>query len=74
MKTLKQKTLTLNNIIVCKDNYYRYVNHNDKLITLGFKTKEALIKWSGLIRFDNLSIKLMNKRYYEFFKPCICMN
>jgi hypothetical protein len=42
-------------------------------MTTGFKSKDALIKWSGLIRFDKYTIEMMNNRYNKFFNNiCLC--
>jgi hypothetical protein len=34
--------------IVFVSNYYRYVNHKTNLASMGFKTKEALLKYDIL--------------------------
>lgn len=44
MTNLKIKLIQPANIILCKDNVYRYVDHNNKLMTTGFNSKESLIK------------------------------
>lgn len=62
MSELKQRTLTEANIVQ-DDGYYHYVNHQDKLMTTGFRTKEALLKYTGDIRFGKATIILMQKRY-----------
>lgn len=67
MNELKQRTLTESNITQTDDGYYRYVNHQDKLMTTGFQTKEVLLKYTGDIRFDKITIMLMQERY-EFYQ------
>ena len=47
---------------MCKDNQYRYINHLDKLATLGFSSIPELFEYD-YIRFDEVTIPLMQKRY-----------
>lgn len=65
MNELKQRTLVEANIVQ-DDGYYHYVNHQDKLMTTGFRTKEALLKYTGDIRFDKATIILMQNRYGSY--------
>lgn len=60
--TIKIETLKNNNIEFHSGNY-RYVNHNLKLATTGFRTRRILIAYSDAIRFDNGSLELMKERY-----------
>jgi hypothetical protein len=67
VKELKKEILIEENIIKTNDGVYRYVNHNKKLLTTGFMTKEGLLKNTDIIRIDGITLELMNKRYNEYF-------
>ena len=62
MKDLKKKTLNDDNIIF-DGKFYRYINYNDKLLTIGFSKKDELIKNKDIIRFSEDTIKRMKYRY-----------
>ena len=66
MEELKQITIIDSNITLV-NGYHYYVNHIDKLVTHGFKTKEKLIEYKDMIRFDNKTIILMQIRYNSFY-------
>lgn len=65
---LKTNTIIPSNIVKTKDSYYRYVNHDNKLLTTGFKTEKALLKYSNDIRFDSKTVSLMKDRYNNEFR------
>jgi hypothetical protein len=66
MEDLKKRTITDDNITLV-NGYHYYINHIDKLATHGFKTKEKLIEYKDMIRFDNKTIILMQNRYNSFY-------
>lgn len=66
MSDLKNKTITDNNIMF-DGKYYRYVNHDDKLLTTGFGIKDGLLRNKDIIRFDDLTIPRMRDRYDNFY-------
>lgn len=61
IKTLRDKNIEFSN------NFFRYINHDDRLATTGFKTRSGLEKWSNEIRFDLRTIETMQKRYSLIF-------
>jgi hypothetical protein len=67
MKELKDKTLQIKNIIKTIDEYYRFVNHADQLLTTGYKDINVLITNMDMIRFDNGTIDIMHLRYVKNF-------
>lgn len=67
MNDLKAKTIIDDNIIF-DGNFYRYVNHNSKLLTTGFRVKNGLTKNKDIIRFDKLTILTMRDRYDKFYR------
>ena len=66
MESLKIKTLHDDNIQFV-DNYYRFVNHTDRLATTGFKTRLALQNAINAIKFDTKTVEIMQKRYSLLF-------
>lgn len=46
---------------------YRYVSHQDKLLTTGFTTTAGLIKNSDIILATDSAIATMQERYKEIF-------
>jgi len=66
MSNLKNKTILDDNIMF-DGKYYRYVNHFDSLLTIGFKLKTGLIKNKNIIRFDENTITKMRNRYNKFY-------
>jgi len=67
MDELKNRTLQDSNIAK-PDGYFRYINDVDKLATTGFKTMEALKRYADAMRFDDLAVDLMEKRYVDLQK------
>lgn len=65
---IKTRTITTDNIVKTADDYYRFVNHADKLVTTGFKAKDKLLEYSDMIRFDNGTLAIMQERYFNLFK------
>ena len=65
MKKHKPAFLNEDNIIFY-DKCFRYIDHKNKLLTTGFKTQEALISNTDMIRFDDGTVKLMQERYHKF--------
>ena len=65
-KTLKSVVLKQNNILLCS-TFYHYVDHTNRLVTPGFKTKEALLRNTDIIRFDKNTLILMEIRYCNIF-------
>ena len=63
---LKAKTITDDNIMF-DGKFYRYVNHDNKLLTTGFSIKNGLLRNKDIIRFDNLAIPTMRYRYDKFY-------
>jgi hypothetical protein len=49
--------------VLTEDGYYRFVNHTERLLTTGFITKRALLKYKNDIRGDEMAIKEMAERY-----------
>ena len=68
MEELKERTIDLKNI-VCIDGTFRYVNHIDKVATIGFGSMHALVDNRRMIRFDKGTLLLMQKRYLDLFLP-----
>jgi hypothetical protein len=66
MKTLKEKTLVVDNVMEIGDAH-RYVNHSDRLATIGFNSRESLIKYAEILIFDTGTVALMGLRYNGFF-------
>jgi len=66
MDDLKAKTITDDNIMF-DGKFYRYVNHDDKLLTTGFGIKNGLLRNKNIIRFDKLTIPNMRDRYDKFY-------
>ena len=60
--------IKLENFIIIKtnDNIFRYINHNLKLLTIGYTKKENLIKNKDIIRIDSNTLELMKIRYNKF--------
>lgn len=46
-------------------DYWRYVDHKNKLLTTGFKYPEGLSL--DIIRVDKKTVSLMSERYSEYF-------
>ncbi len=65
MEDLKIKTIIDDNIMF-DGKFYRYVNHDDKLLTTGFSDKNGLLKNKNIIRFDKLTIPIMRDRYDKY--------
>lgn len=54
-------------IISTPDGSYRYVNHDEKLLTTGFGSEEGLRRNADIIRMDAGTLDLMRKRYAKEF-------
>jgi hypothetical protein len=63
---LRQKTL-INSMIVLVQGYYRYVNHAEKIATIGYVNRHMLIANKSNIRFNASSIPTMESNYRENF-------
>jgi hypothetical protein len=50
------------------DDYYRFVNHEEKLATTGFRSEQGLLKNAGIIRIDAQTTILMRERYSSIFE------
>jgi hypothetical protein len=61
--TIKNETIKEKNIVKTSDNYYRFVNHNNYLLTSGFKSRLSLLKYKNDLKFDNKTILKMKERY-----------
>lgn len=62
MSDLKSETLKSSNIVyLC--GCYRYVNHAEKLATMGFTTLGALLKYTPDFRFDDRAVNNMRDTY-----------
>jgi len=61
---IKKETIDINNIIKI-NGFFRFVNHDKKLLTTGFANKEDLIRNSDIIRFDDQTLLIMNVRYIK---------
>ena len=59
---IKEETLQEKNIIHSQ-GFFRYVNYEWKLLTTGFKTREALRNYTDTFRFDNVTIPIMQDRF-----------
>ena len=66
MNDLKSNTIIDDNIMF-DGKYYRYVNHDYKLLTTGFEIKNGLLRNKDIIRFDDLTIPRMRDRYDNFY-------
>jgi len=53
--------------IINVDGYFRYVNHDLKLVTTGFSVPGALERNADIIRHDPVSVETMSKRYRDMF-------
>jgi len=63
IKQIKSEVLNTDNIEKTNDGYYRYICHKLKLATTGFRTREALLRNTDIIRFDPSTINLMENNY-----------
>lgn len=52
-------------IVQTKDKYFRYVDHDKKLLTTGFLNKDTLNKYT--FRWDESSAKYQRIRYHQYF-------
>ncbi len=59
------KNRTIQPCNITHDNYYRYINHIDKLATTGYKSFDMLVCYKDNIRFDSYTIKIMKTRYTD---------
>ena len=59
---MKNETITEDNIVF-DDKHYRYINHDEGIVTVGFGTKGGLIKYKDIIRFDFRTMITMRFRY-----------
>ncbi len=66
MVNLKSKTIIDDNIRF-DGKFYRYVNHDAKLLTTGFRTKNGLLRNKDIIRFDDRAVLSMRNRYESFY-------
>jgi len=57
---------TNKNVIKTADGYYHFVNHKEKLLTVGFRRKKTLLSYADCFRDDIGTRELMRKRYIEF--------
>lgn len=60
----KNSVLKQSNILFF-NGFWRYVDHTNKLATTGFKSRDALIKNTSILRFDKDTMLLMKKRYLD---------
>jgi hypothetical protein len=49
------------------DDYYRFVNHSERLATTGFSSEVGLLKNADIIRVDEGTLALMRARYLKMF-------
>ena len=63
MEALKLATTLKRNIMQTKDGHFRYVNSEDRVATIGFKSKETMLEHTEVLVFDAQSVKLMRCRY-----------
>lgn len=56
-------------IVRTPDDSYRYVNHEEKLLSTGFGSEEALKRNADIIRMDEGPLVLMRERYAKEFLP-----
>lgn len=63
MEALKRRTIQSWNIIQTKDGHFRYVNRQDRLATIGIKSKETLTKHADKFLFNEHTVRLMRCRY-----------
>jgi hypothetical protein len=64
---LSRATLKKENAQLCPIGEYRYINHSDKVATLGFSSVEELFEYT-YIRFDKVTVPLMQNRYKQLFQ------
>lgn len=62
MQALREQTIQPGNVRFI-GGYYRYVNHEARLLTTGFKRLEKLYEYSSCIRFDTGTLIIMSERY-----------
>lgn len=53
--------------VVKLGEWFRFVDHNNKLLTTGFKSEYNLIKNSDIIRTSGSSIAIMQDRYQDYY-------
>lgn len=68
---LKNNTIADDNMMF-DGQYYRYVNHEEQLLTSGFSTKDTLVKSKNLILFNDKTILSMRNRYNSFYLINLC--
>jgi len=64
-------TLAINKnnwVVIFSDNYYRFIDTDNKLLTTGFKAKDKLLAYKDNIRIDDPAVKIMQLRYSHFIK------
>lgn len=66
MKALHRETTDPKNIDKTQ-GLFRYVNHEQKIATIGFVSIEKLKKYEPDIRFDTKTIEIMRQRYQEIY-------
>tara|TARA_R110002050_G_C8643400_1_gene489532 strand:+ start:60 stop:266 length:207 start_codon:yes stop_codon:yes gene_type:complete len=66
MDNLKSKT-TIDDNIMFDGKYYRYVNHDAKLLTTGFGIKNGLLRNKDIIMFNDRTVLSMRNRYDSFY-------
>ena len=54
-------------ITTTADGFNRHVDHDKKMLTIGFDTQERLMGWAYNARLDEISKREMMQRYVEFF-------
>jgi vacuolar-type H+-ATPase subunit I/STV1 len=54
-------------ITITSDGFHRYVDHVNKMLTIGFGTRERLIGWAYSARFDEKSKSEMIERYVKMY-------
>ena len=67
MEKLKNKVINNKNIIYTSEGYFRFIDHYNKLLTTGFRTKEKLITYKDDIRFDVGTIIVMYNNYEKLY-------
>lgn len=54
-------------ITTTADGFNRHVDHDNKMLTIGFDTQERLMGWAYSARLDEISKGEMMQRYAAFF-------
>lgn len=70
MSTIQTRTLQKSNIHLV-EGFYRFINTEDRIATMGFKVKNVLWENRHSIRFDDGAIYQMTQRYNEIYNKHI---